>query len=242
MKIYSECVAGGITTSTATCQHTVCAHRHRKIEGKKITCCLDENAHKLAQPYFLNIIYFTHSAANVCPAHLLREDSKQSPCKRGEERSEKHETKWKKGSNVLHSCYCWETAEYCNRKLSQCERDKNSCLTGLLRLAPNCDSTIKKPNFTSYPPCMTTVHVLFCFNLSTILKLCVFVATLTYRWIPGQAAVADGCLLSFTSELLNCSSRPRMSNSFYIMGHIQPSLILHGLNQWKSPFCYCKVV
>lgn len=117
-------------------------------------------------------------------------------------------------------------------KLSQCERDKNSCLTGLLRLAPNYDSTIKKPNFTSYPPLHdNSTCFFFFFNLSTILKLCIFVATLTYSWIPGQAAVADGCLQSFTSELLNCSSRPRMSNSFYIMGHIQPSLILHGENR-----------
>lgn len=69
-------------------------------------------------------------------------------------------------------CLCVSPSVYCIMyhfqasssgagKLSQCERDKNSCLTGLLRLAPNCDSTIKKPNFTSYPPCMTTVHVCF---------------------------------------------------------------------------------
>lgn len=34
--------------------------------------------------------------------------------------------------------------------------------------------------------------------------------------------------------------QPGVSNSFYIMGRIQTTLILSGLNQWNSPFYQCE--
>lgn len=86
MKMYSECGAGGIITSTATCQHTVCAYTCRKIEEKIIFC--------LAQKNILPQYHLLYTLSHQCvssPSAERRQQTESMQTSRGVKRTRLNE-------------------------------------------------------------------------------------------------------------------------------------------------------